>query len=63
MNRDRRDWLYRHYVSNSLAMIPQNKYYKETLSDWLNPKPVDTRTAEDITNEVIKKTGIKLIDK
>lgn len=62
MNSHRRDWIYRHYVANSLSLIPQNKYYKETLNDWINPKPADTRTAEDITREVIQKTGIRLVD-
>ena len=59
MDGDRRDWIFRHYVANSLSMIPQNKYFKDTLSDWLEPKKADNRTAEEITIEVMKKTGIR----
>ena len=62
MNSDNRDWIYRHYVANSLSLIPQNKYYQETLMDMLEPVPIDYRTAEDITEDVVKKTGIVLLD-
>lgn len=40
-------------------MIPQNKYFKTTLEEMLEPQVVETRTAEEITNEVMKKTGIR----
>ena len=62
MNSDNRDWIYRHYVANSLSLIPQNKYYQTTLMDMLEPVPIDYRTAEDITEDVIEKTGIVLLD-
>lgn len=60
MNSDRRDWIYRHYVANSLRMLPERKYYQTTLKDMLDPPPVDNRTAEEITEEVLKNTGITL---
>lgn len=62
MNSDNRDWIYRHYVANSLSLIPQGKYYQGTLMDMLEPVPIDYRSAEDITEDVVKKTGIVLLD-
>lgn len=58
MNSDRRDWTYRHYVANSLMMLPERKHYTMSLNEILNPKPIDNRSCEEITNEVVNKTGI-----
>lgn len=60
MNSDTRDWIYRHYVANSLSLIPQQKYMTTTLMDVLHPN-IETRTAEEITESVLEKTGIKLV--
>ena len=62
MNSDIRDWTYRHYVANSLMMIPENKRYTTTLYEILKPDQTENRSAEEITRDVIKKTGIKIID-
>ena len=62
MNSDSRDWVYRHYVANSLMMLPQNKYFKTTLEEMLEPQNIDTRTGLEIVDEVIAKTGIKIKD-
>lgn len=40
-------------------MIPQNKYYTSPLMDFIDPQ-IETRTAEEITEDVIRKTGITL---
>lgn len=59
MNSDRRDWLYRHYVANSLRALPMGQHIIATLDEWLNPPPVDTRTPEEIAQDVIQMAGLK----
>lgn len=63
MESDTKDWIFRHYVANSLNFIPQNKYYTTTLYEMVEPQEIDGRTVEEITQEVIEKTGIILLDR
>lgn len=59
-----RDWNYRHYVANSLMYISEKsafRHYIYTLDEILHKK-VDTRSAEEITADVVKNAGITLID-
>ena len=53
------DLKYRYYVANSLRNIPQGKYCQATFDKVLNPKPVDTRTGDQIVMDLIKKHGLK----
>ena len=63
MNSDIDEWMYRHYVANSLKWgFVERTGYKDTLYEFLHPAPVETRSAEEITADVIKKTGITLKD-
>ena len=57
-----RDWAYRHYVANSLKLIPENKFYQKTLYDILHPQPEDNRTAEEIITDIMTRGGLKLED-
>ena len=43
-------------------MIPQNKYFKTTLEEMLEPQITETRTGMEIVDEVVAKTGIKIVD-
>lgn len=60
MNSDRNVWTYRHYVANSLQLQSQGRYYTKQLREFINPKPEDTRSPEEITADFLEKTGIKL---
>lgn len=53
-----RDKAYRIYVTKSLKLIPQSKYISKDLEDLFTPQKVDTRTAEQITVDVMKKAGL-----
>lgn len=57
---EKRDEAYRFYVADSLRAAPQNMYLVRRFEDILYPKPEDTRTAEEIAEEVIKRAGIKM---
>jgi len=61
MDGDRREWLYRHYVANSLKLAGERKYYQNTLKEWLEPIKKDNRTVEEITEDVCEKAGITLV--
>lgn len=54
-----RDWTFRHYVSNSLKLIPENKYIQPTLYEVLNPQPEDDRTADEIVLDIMTRAGLK----
>lgn len=62
MNSDIDEWMYRHYVANSLKWGVERTGYKDTLYELMHPAPVETRSAEEITADVLKKTGITLKD-
>lgn len=53
-----RDKAYRIYVTKSLKLIPQSKYISKDLEDLFAPQKIDTRTAEQITIDVMKKAGL-----
>lgn len=63
MTSDVREWTYRHYIANCLKVRAEGKVYTEdlpSLYDIFDPAPVDERSAEEITADVVKKTGITL---
>ena len=58
MNSDMRDWAYRHYVANSLRLIPESKYIQPTLYELLNPQPEDDRSADEIVSDIMTRAGL-----
>lgn len=54
-----REWTFRHYVANSLKLIPENKYIQATLYEVLNPQPEDDRTADEIVLDIMNRAGLK----
>lgn len=57
-----RDKAYRFYVADELFFSAQNKMHEKRLCDLLNPKPEDTRTAEDIVADISKRAGLEIND-
>lgn len=63
-----RVWISRYYVADSLRVISESaaggerRYLTVSLYDKLHPQPVDNRTAEQIIDDVVKKTGIIIKD-
>ena len=53
-----REQAYRSYVTKSLQLIPQNKFIDTSYSEILNPKPVDTRSGDEIALDVMQKAGL-----
>jgi hypothetical protein len=49
---------YRAYVTESLRLQGENKYIQRSWMDIINPKPVDTRTGDEIALQVIKNAGL-----
>lgn len=63
-----RDLAYRIYMADNIRIIGENaakmcggSYITARFADLLEPKPVDTRTGEEIVADVIKKAGIEVI--
>lgn len=59
-----RELTYRIYVTDSLRLMPQDKYlpkrYVELLPELNTPE--DKRTAEEIALDVISAAGLRLVD-
>ena len=63
-----RDLAYRIYVSDCLRIISENtakigggSYITSKFADIINPKPVDSRTGEEIAADIIKLAGIEVV--
>lgn len=55
-----RDEAYRIFVTKSLQLAPQNKYFTTTsYTDLLKPVKVDSRTSDDIASDIMLKAGLK----
>ena len=54
-----REEAYRIYVSNSLQLIPQNKYIGISYLDMLNTKKEDQKTGDDIIMDIMNRAGLK----
>lgn len=48
-------------ITENTAKISGGSYIAVTLSDILNPKPVDNRTGEELAADIIKRAGIEVI--
>jgi hypothetical protein len=57
-----RETAYRFYVADELFYSAHNKMHAQRLSDLLNPKPTDERTAEEIVADVSKRAGLEIKD-
>ena len=67
-NQHRRDLAYRIYVTDCLRMATENtakmsqgSYTTVRFYDFINPKPVDNRSGNEIAADVIKRAGIEVI--
>ena len=49
---------YRAYVTESLRLQGENKYIQRSWLDIIDPKPVDTRSGDEIALDVIERTGL-----
>lgn len=49
---------YRIYVTESLRMIPQQKYITKGLSDIISPRTEPDRDAGEIVSDVISRAGL-----
>lgn len=49
-----REETYRFFVTESLRMLPQQKYIGKSYIELLKPVKVETRTGEQVANEVAK---------
>ena len=63
-----RDLAYRIYVADCLRIISENtakmgggSYITAKFADIINPKPVDNRSGEEISADIIKRAGIEVI--
>ena len=59
MNSDIREWTYRHYVANSLRLLPENKYIQSTLYELIHPDAIDSRTGDEIVEDIMAKAGLE----
>lgn len=53
-----REMAYRNYVTRSLQLIPQNSYITASFDEILHPEKIDTRTGDEIAEDVIAKAGL-----
>lgn len=51
---------YRVYVADSLYYQAENKQLTKRYMDIIRPKPVDTRTGDEIALDVITRLGLKV---
>lgn len=55
---EQRELAYRIFVTESLKLIPQNKYLTIEYNDVITNNK-DDRTGDEIANDVIKRIGLK----
>ena len=67
-NHHQRDLAYRIYVTDCLriatentAKMSQGSYTTVRFYDFINPKPVDNRSGNEIAADIIKRAGIEVI--
>lgn len=57
-----REQAYRVYVTKSLQLAPQSQYISVSYDDVIHPKPVDTRTGDEIVADVMRNAGLRFGD-
>lgn len=55
---EQREMAYRIFVTDSLQLIPQNKYLTTRYKDSIKTKKKDNRTGDEIAADVIKRAGL-----
>ena len=56
----RREELYRIMMTESLRILPEGKHITKPYLELLKPQKIDTRTGEQVAEEVAKKMGTKV---
>lgn len=59
-NQEQRETAYRIFVTESLALIPQNKYLQNKYIDMIQIKHTDNRSGDEIARDVINRIGLKV---
>lgn len=58
---ENREMIYRFFVTQSLRLLPQNKYLTKNLFEMLGDIPEETRTGDEIAQEFIAMSGLKVV--
>ena len=66
--REQQDMAYRIFVTDCLRMITQSTaavcqgtYMDARFADFINGKPADTRTGDEIAVDIIRRAGIEVV--
>ena len=57
-----RERAYRIFVTNSLQLIPQQKYITTSFQDLLSPAKTDGRSGDEIAADVMAKAGLSFME-
>lgn len=53
-----REQLYKRYVCKSLQLNPKGGYLTQSYEDFLKPQKMDTRSGDEIAQDIIKRAGL-----
>lgn len=62
VEQENREKAYRFFVTESLRMIPQNKWIAKSYDEVLKPRKIDRRTGDEIAASVMKAAGLRFGD-
>ena len=60
LSQDRREETYRIFVTESLRLIPQDRYLTKRYTEIVNPQPQDKRTGDEVVMDIIERAGLQL---
>lgn len=52
--------VFRTYLAESVRLGAQNKYLRKSYFDVVHPQPIDTRSGDEIAEDVINRLGLKV---
>lgn len=55
-----REETYRIFLTESLRMLPQGKWFTKSYIESLKPEKVETRTGKEVADEAAKKIGFNI---
>lgn len=55
-----RDFAYKVYVTDSLQLMAQSKYFTTRWADIVKSDDIDSRSADEIATDIIKRAGLTL---
>ena len=58
LEEERRDEVYRMYITKSLQLIPQNKCLSKDYVDVVEPQKIDTRSGAEIVTDILKRANL-----